>query len=149
MSKRGSSRSSMRKLSSNNSVSNNSVSKSLKNFTKSSENIVILVLLVILVILVVYYIRQNNEGFSERSTIYFFYVDWCPHCTTAKPKVKEFQANNPNVNVKQVNCEKEKELAKKFNVKAYPTVYLVKGEEKTELNDGISVNSLNNLVKNN
>ena len=132
-----------------NSLSNNSLSKSLKNMSNSSENIVILVLLVILVVLVVYYIRQNNEGFSERPTVYFFYVDWCPHCKTAKPKVQEFKKNNSNVNVKEVNCEKEKELAKKFNVRAYPTVYLVKGEEKKELEEGISVNSLNNLVKNN
>ena len=40
-------------------------------------------------------------------------------------------------------------IAKKFNVRAYPTVYLVNNEEKTELKEGISVNSLNNLVKNN
>jgi thiol-disulfide isomerase/thioredoxin len=145
MSKRGSSRGSLKKLS----MSNNSVVKSLKSMSKSSENVVILVLLVILVILVVYYIRQNNEGFSERPTVYFFYVDWCPHCKTAKPKVQEFKSKNSHVNVKEVNCEKDKELARKFNVRAYPTVYLVKGEEKTELNEGISVNSLNNLVKNN
>ena len=144
MSKRGSSRGSAKKLS----LSNNSVAKSLKNLSKSSENIVILVLLVILVVLVVYYIRQNSENFSERPTIYFFYVDWCPHCKTAKPKIKEFKSRNSNVNVKEVNCEQEKDLAKKFNVRAYPTVYLVKGEDKHELNEGISVNSLNNLVKN-
>lgn len=141
MSRRGSSRGS--------SLSNNSVVKSLRSMGKSSENVVILVLLIILVILVVYYIRQNNEGFSERPTVYFFYVDWCPHCKTAKPKVKEFRSRNSHVNVKEVNCEKDKELARKFNVRAYPTVYLVKGEEKTELNEGISVNSLNNLVKSN
>lgn len=145
MSRRGSSRGSLKNLS----LSNNSVAKSLKNMSKSSENIVILVLLVILVILVVYYIRQNNEGFSERPTVYFFYVDWCPHCKTAKPKVKEFKSRNSHVNVKEVNCEKDKELARKFNVRAYPTIYLVRGEEKTELNEGISVNSLNKLVENN
>lgn len=145
MSKRVSSKASMKKLSG----ASNSVAKSLKNMCNSSENIVILVLLVILVILVVYYVRQNNEAFSERPTVYFFYVDWCPHCKTAKPKVKEFKSKNPNINVKEVNCDKEKELARKFNVRAYPTVYLVKGEEKTELNEGISVKSLNNLVKNN
>lgn len=145
MSKRGSSRGSMKKLS----LSNNDVVKSIKNMSKSSENIVILVLLVILVVLVVYYIRQNNEGFSERPTVYFFYVDWCPHCKTAKPKVQEFKKTNKHVNVKEVNCEEEKELARKFNVSAYPTVYLVNGEEKTELNEAINVNSLNNLVKNN
>jgi len=44
---------------------------------------------------------------------------------------------------------KKKKNSKKFNVRAYPTVYLVNGEEKTELNEAINVNSLNNLVKNN
>ena len=144
MSKRGSSRGS-NKLS----MSKNSLVKSLRSMSKSSENMVILILLVILVILVIYYIRQTNEGFSERPTVYFFYVDWCPHCKTAKPQIQDFKSKNSNVNVKEVNCEKDKELAKKFNVRAYPTVYLVKGEDKTELNEGISVKSLNNLVKNN
>jgi thiol-disulfide isomerase/thioredoxin len=125
------------------------MSSSFAKSIKSSENIVILVLLVILVILVVYYVRQNNEGYSDRPTVYFFHVDWCPHCKTAKPKVDEFRKNNTDVNVVDVDCDKEPELAKKFKVKAYPTVYLVKGEEQTELSDGISVKSLNNLVKNN
>ena len=134
-----------------NAVKNSSrkMANNISRATKSTEYVVIIVLLIILVILVVYYVRQNNEGFSERPTIYFFHVDWCPHCKTAKPKVAEFKKKNNNVNVVEVDCEKDKELAKKFNVRAYPTVYLVKGEEKTELNEGISVKSLNNLVKNN
>mgnify|MGYP005643595155 CR=1 FL=1 len=125
------------------------MSANLAKSLRSSENIVILILLVILVVLVVYYVRQNNEGFSERPTVYFFHVDWCPHCRTAKPKVAEFKRKNKNVNVVEVDCEKEKDLAREFKVKAYPTVYLVRGEEKTELQEGISVNTLNNLVKNN
>ena len=123
----------------------NSVSQCLK----SSENVVILVLLVILVVRVVYYVRQNNEGFSERPTVYFFFVTWCPHCKTARPKITQFKKNNKNVNVVEVDCDKEKDLAKEFKVSAYPTVYLVRGEEKTELQEGISVDSLNRLVKNN
>ena len=54
-----------------------------------------------------------------------------------------------NVNVEEVNCDKDKELAKKFNVRAYPTVYLVNNDKKTELKEGISANSLEKLVKNN
>ena len=125
------------------------VSSSLTKSLKSTENVVILVLLVILVVLVVYYVRQNNEGFAERPTVYFFYVNWCPHCKTAKPKVAEFKRKNKNVNVVEVDCDKDKDLAKEFRVRAYPTVYLVRGEEKTEMQEGISVNSLNKLVKNN
>lgn len=121
----------------------NAVSQSLK----SSENVVILVLLVILVVLVIYYVRQNNEGFSERPTIYFFFAEWCPHCKTAKPKIRQFKKSNKNVNVVEVDCDKEKDLARKFKVNAYPTVYLVRGEEKTELQEGISVDSLNRLVQ--
>ena len=121
----------------------NSIATSMSG---SSENIVIIVLLIILVILVVYYLRQNNEGFAEKITIYFFKVTWCPHCTTAKPVVDDFKKNNTNVNVIEVDCDKEPELAKKFDVKAYPAVFMVKGEEKTELKDGVSTESLNNLV---
>jgi len=125
------------------------VSQSVAKSLKSTENVVILVLLVILVVLVVYYVRQNNEGFAERPTVYFFYANWCPHCKTAKPKVAEFKRKNKNVNVVEVDCDKDKETARKFRVQAYPTVYLVRGEERTEMQEGISVNSLNNLVKNN
>ena len=48
------------------------VSSSLTKSLQSTENVVILVLLVILVVFVVYYVRQNNEGFAERPTVYFF-----------------------------------------------------------------------------
>ena len=115
------------------------VSKSVKSVkSMSSEKIVIGVLLVILVGLVLYYVKQNrSEGFTESSepiVVYLFYVDWCPHCKTAKPKMAEVQKNlaknNNKVNgndviIEMVNCEgseKEKELAREMDVKAYPTV---------------------------
>ena len=51
------------------------------------EQVVVCILVVVLVVLVVYYVNKNSEGFNNdnsKPTLYFFYVDWCPHCTRAK-----------------------------------------------------------------
>ena len=122
----------------------------------NNEQVIICLLLVILVVLVVYYVHQNNrESFNESSpTLYFFFVDWCPHCTNAKPKIedlkKELQNNKvkgKNVVVRSVNCEEEKDLAKQFNVRAYPSLVLVNGEEKTEYDAGVSVDGLKSFLE--
>jgi thiol-disulfide isomerase/thioredoxin len=124
----------------------------------SNDQIIICILLVILVVLVVYYVNQNNtEQFQgESPTLYFFYVDWCPHCTSAKPKITELKnnlqnnkINNKTVNVEFVNCEEKPELAKQYNVRAYPTLYLVNGEEKIEYGEGVSVDGLTSFLNKN
>ena len=85
-----------------------------------------------------------------KDQLFTFFMQTGVHTAeNAKPEVAKFKKENKNVVVKEVDCEVEKDLARKFNVRAYPTVYLVKGEEKTELEEGISVDSLNRLVKNN
>ena len=122
------------------------------------ENVVIVVLLVVLVILVVHYVNKNNEGFDTNSKpkIYFFFVNWCPHCTKAKENV--FNANtwktvkgNEKVELVMVNCEgseEEKKLAKEYDVKAYPTVVCDNGNERVELEEGVSPSSVSDLINN-
>lgn len=150
----------------------NKVSKSMKSLKSmksmksvNSEHIVIGVLLLILVVLVIYYVRQNNnesfESEREPAVLYLFFVDWCPHCKTAKPQVAQLKKqlatkNNKvkgrNVDVRLVNCEgteEEKELAKNNNVKAYPSVILEKDGEKIEYQQGVSVDGLNNFLVDN
>ena len=143
------------------------VSKTIKSMkSMNSEQIVIGVLLVILVVLVIYYVNQNtNERFdnknSEPAVLYLFYVDWCPHCKSAKPQVAELEKelaknnnkiNNTNVVVKQVNCEgsdEEKALAKENNVRAYPTVVLKNGDNTVEYEKGVSAKGLNEFLEEN
>ena len=124
----------------------------------SSDQVVVCVLLVVLVVLVVYYVNQNtNEGFeSEKPKLYMFYVDWCPHCKTAKPKVLKLKEelnnkkiNNKKVDVELVNCEENKALAEKHKVRAYPTLILVKGEEKVEYDRGVTEENLKEFLNNN
>jgi len=144
-----------------------SVSKSITSIkSMNSEQIVIGVLLVILVVLVIYYVNQNtSERFSndesEPAVLYLFFVDWCPHCKSAKPQVAELEkelaknnnkVNNTNVVVKQVNCEgtdEEKALAKENNVKAYPTVVLKNGDKTVEYEQGVSAKGLNAFLEEN
>ena len=92
-----------------------------------------------------------TERFSGNATLYFFYADWCPHCTNAKPEVAALEQelatqnnlmNGVPVEVKQVNCDEEKELAAEHNVKAYPTVVAVKGNETEQLNNKVTKSNL-------
>jgi len=141
-----------------------SVSKSVKSVrSMRSEQIVICVLLVVLVVLVIYYVNQNtSERFSNDSepvVLYLFYVDWCPHCKTAKPQVAELEkqlnnkpVNGKNVVVKQVNCEgtdEERALAKENDVKAYPTIVLKNGDNTIEYEQAVSVENLNAFLNEN
>jgi|APSaa5957512535_1039671.scaffolds.fasta_scaffold474118_1 thiol-disulfide isomerase/thioredoxin len=116
------------------------------------ENVVIAVLVIVLVVLVVVYVNKNNEQFQTKGVLYFFYVDWCPHCTSAKPVFNDLE-KDPSVTskaeIKRVNCEgsdEEKQLAKDFNVRGYPTVVYVVGDERKELEAGVSKEAIKALI---
>jgi thiol-disulfide isomerase/thioredoxin len=109
------------------------------------EQCVVCVLVIVLVVLVVYYVNKNNEGFSDKPTLYFFYVDWCGYCKKAKPKVAEMENNSAitnKVNIKRINCsedvvtEEDKALAKEYKVDGYPT-FKFKGKPNEELTNNI------------
>ena len=119
----------------------------------NSENLLILVLVVVLLVLVVMFVRNNQETFSQRRrlVLYVFVVDWCPHCTRAKPQVVELQnnlnsnnnkVNNVPVEVNLVDADENKDLARNFNVNAYPTCVL-------ERSDGTRVPFNNNVTADN
>jgi thiol-disulfide isomerase/thioredoxin len=122
-----------------------SVSRSLKKMSR--ETVAVYVLLAVLLVLVVYFVMKNREGFNSNSqpvVIYFFYVDWCPHCTRAKPAVEEVQqqyANNNAVEVRAINCEapENKELVQQNNVSAYPTV---KADNSNEMESAVTAENL-------
>ena len=125
------------------------------------EHVVIAILVIVLIVLVVVYVNKNNEGFSrDTATLYFFHVDWCPHCTTAKKttfdggsnetKIKNTKTKDGNsVELVKVDCEgsdEEKALAKKHGVSAFPTVILVFGEKTEELKGGVSPSNVTDLI---
>ena len=80
---------------------------------------------------------ENAPPSSENqktATLYMFGTSWCPHCKTAKPIWDDYVSNNDNLKVgnydilfKSVDCDAEKNIADKFNVKGYPTFKLERG----------------------
>ena len=133
--------------------------KNLKKMTRMQMCLAVLVLVAVVAGGVM--LMKRNEGFNNESkqpvVVYFFYVDWCPHCTTAKPEVAAFEEelaaqnnliNDTPIEVRQVNCEEEAELAKEFDVKAYPTVIAVNNNKKEVLNDKVTSSNLIDWLSN-
>ena len=70
------------------------------------------------------------EGFASSGPMfYMFGVDWCPHCTSAKPEFLALGStktiDGKSVEMRFVNPEKEPEAAADFEIDGYPTLYLV------------------------
>lgn len=81
---------------------------------------------------------KDDEAEAE-AEIYLFYTTWCPHCKKAKPiwtKIKEEydgkKINNHMLYFREVDCEKEEELADKFKIEGYPTIKLIVGNREIE-----------------
>jgi thiol-disulfide isomerase/thioredoxin len=96
--------------------------------------------------------KLGNSGGSA-ADIYFFYTEWCPHCKTAKPVWAEFknqmagkEINGMTLNFVEVDCDKDTETSDKFNVKGFPTIKLVKGNQIIEYDAKPSVANLIEFV---
>lgn len=75
----------------------------------------------------------------DSADIYFFYTEWCPHCKTAKPIWFDFKkemegktVNGITLNFFEVDCDKDSATSDKFNVKGFPTIKLMKGNQIIE-----------------
>jgi thiol-disulfide isomerase/thioredoxin len=83
---------------------------------------------------------DQNKGDCE---VIFFYVDWCPHCKTAKPEFEKFSKDNQNIKVngynviiKEIDCtqetQKTADLMDKYNIEGFPTIIMLKDGEEVQ-----------------
>lgn len=94
-----------------------------------------------------YNANREQDGFTSDSnkvaTMMLFYVDWCPHCKTAKPEWENLKAeyegkqiNGYNLEFIEYNCTTEspetEELMNKYKIEGYPTVKLIKDNQVVE-----------------
>jgi thiol-disulfide isomerase/thioredoxin len=83
---------------------------------------------------------EFNDASSKKSAdIYFFYTTWCPHCKTAKPiwasfkkEMADKKVNGVKLNFFEVDCDKDTATSDKFNVKGFPTIKLMYGNQIIE-----------------
>jgi thiol-disulfide isomerase/thioredoxin len=72
-----------------------------------------------------------KDGGSGEATLYFFSTDWCPLSKKAEPEWKAFKEDTGGsydgvkLTFVEVDCDKNPELADKFNINGYPTIKLV------------------------
>jgi thiol-disulfide isomerase/thioredoxin len=90
--------------------------------------------------------RENNEEKETSNKVahlMLFYVDWCPHCKTAKPEwnslKEEYDGKTINgyiVVFEEYNCTDEsseiEELINKYKIEGYPTIKLIKDNQVVE-----------------
>lgn len=90
--------------------------------------------------------RENipkDQNSNKTATLMLFYVDWCPHCKTAKPEWESLKSdydgksiNGYTVNFIEYNCTNESaentQLMDKYNIEGYPTIKLVKDNQVIE-----------------
>lgn len=64
----------------------------------------------------------NYDG----KTMALFYAPWCGHCKRFMPEWKRFKKmNNTDIKVVAINCDENTELAKRFGVQSFPTIYFL------------------------
>lgn len=99
---------------------------------------------------------ENKEFLKKANTIksqlYFFYVDWCPHCKTAMNTWEKIQKDPTfskfNVNFMTIDCEnkKHKHLVSKFEIKEYPSYVLFAKNKKYIYDANLNSDSLNRFM---
>jgi thiol-disulfide isomerase/thioredoxin len=80
----------------------------------------------------IYYFKKDKGG-NKTAEILFFYTDWCPHCTSAKPEWNSFKeetkTNGYNITFNEINCTKEtpksEAMMEKYKVEGFPTIKLL------------------------
>jgi len=96
--------------------------------------------------------RRNKEAI-----VYFFHVDWCPHCKKALPEWNAFvdqydgkEINGYVIKCISTDCTQESSSVKaamnKFNISSFPTVKLVKDETTIDFESRITRTSLTSFV---
>ena len=76
------------------------------------------------------YYQAVFENFNDdnKPALVFFGTEWCGYCKKFKPEWDKFASQFNKMKVVYIDCDKNKELAEKHNIKGFPTVkYLPNG----------------------
>ena len=92
-----------------------------------------------------YYVKPKTDNYkpnkeyikdeTKEVSLYYFYTTWCPYSKSGMEVMKKFQEEhktykNYNINYYYVDAEEQEDLANDYNVENYPSLFLVKGDDK-------------------
>jgi len=105
--------------------------------------------------------KPNNEKIKSGSTksaeLLLFYVDWCPHCKTAKPAWNDIKSQYENKTINgyqvvftEINCTNEspevEQMMNKYNIEGFPTIKLLKDGQIIEYDAKPTRETLNQFL---
>jgi len=87
--------------------------------------------------------NDDSQNSNKTANLLLFYVDWCPHCKTAKPEWENLKSEYDGKNINgytmiftEHNCTNETpeidELMNKYKIEGYPTIKLIKDNQVIE-----------------
>ncbi len=54
--------------------------------------------------------------------LWYFYAEWCPYCQKQNPIMKEFESENPDVEIVWLNEALEKDAVELNDIQSFPTL---------------------------
>ena len=98
-------------------------------------------------------VKVNDDNFeeevlnSEKTVVLEFSSNSCPPCLTMIPTMINIAKNNEDIKVVNVNTSEENtsKVAEKYNIQAYPTIYIIKNGEVVK--EFIGATSEENILK--
>ena len=95
------------------------------------------------------YIKSNKKG-----ELMLFYAAWCPYSQTTLKQwytYKEKYNGNYSISFTEIDCDKNANLADKYNIDSYPTIILLLDGKKyiydAQMNDSTLTQFINTIMK--
>ena len=104
------------------------------------------------------FITKDDDKITD-ATLYYFCAKWCPYCKKATPIIKKLRKkyetqkiNGTTVTFETINSDKEESKVSEFEqeykvqIKGFPTIYLVKGNQVIEFDTEPTENTLTEFL---
>ncbi len=73
----------------------------------------------------------------EKPVLVDFYAEWCVHCKTLGPVLEDFAQGHPDVRVVRVDVDESPDLARRYGVRAMPTLLVIRDGKVTKQSAGV------------